>query len=297
MIPAPDGAPAQPTVKDEYDQAVALVQSGQYESAEKSLTVFLAKYSKTKYRAGGDLWARRELFPARAPSRSGREISGDLDQIPAVGAGAGRHVAAWGSRWRRSARANRPAPPSPRSASNIPARRRESGTPRSARAKSCNAERRAGAKRRCWRRSPREFALLLAVSGGPDSVALMLLAARWPQARGWRQDRGRDRRPWSASENPRDEALQVGRWAGALGFEHRLLSWEGPKPATRIQERARAARYALLLRLRARNRAGMRRRDRASRRRSGRNDSLSLDPRQRRRRACGHGERARRATA
>jgi tRNA(Ile)-lysidine synthase len=91
----------------------------------------------------------------------------------------------------------------------------------------------------------RESALLLAVSGGPDSVALMLLAARWPRrAAGVKievatVDHG-------LRENSRDEALQVGRWAGALGFDHRLLSWEGPKPATRVQESARAARYALL---------------------------------------------------
>ncbi|MGA3064932.1 MAG: tRNA lysidine(34) synthetase TilS [Methylocystis sp.] len=90
-----------------------------------------------------------------------------------------------------------------------------------------------------------ESALLLAVSGGPDSVALMLLAASWPRrAAGVKitvatVDHG-------LRENSRDEALQVRRWAGALGFDHRLLSWEGPKPATRIQETARAARYALL---------------------------------------------------
>ena len=90
-----------------------------------------------------------------------------------------------------------------------------------------------------------ESALLLAVSGGPDSVALMLLAARWPRrAAGVKitvatVDHG-------LRENSRDEALQVGRWAGALGFDHRLLIWDGPKPATRIQETARAARYALL---------------------------------------------------
>ncbi len=91
----------------------------------------------------------------------------------------------------------------------------------------------------------RESALLLAVSGGPDSVALMLLAARWPRrAAGVKitvatVDHG-------LRENSREEALQVGRWAGALGFDHRLLSWEGPKPTSRVQESARAARYALL---------------------------------------------------
>ncbi|HEY8070503.1 MAG TPA: ATP-binding protein, partial [Methylocystis sp.] len=57
-----------------------------------------------------------------------------------------------------------------------------------------------------------ESALLLAVSGGPDSVALMLLAARWPRrAAGVKitvatVDHG-------LRENSREEALQVGRWA------------------------------------------------------------------------------------
>jgi tRNA(Ile)-lysidine synthase len=86
--------------------------------------------------------------------------------------------------------------------------------------------------------------LLLAVSGGPDSVALMLLCAQWA-ARGEHDvavatvDHGL--RPES-----RAEAEQVGRWARELGFAHHLLTWTGEKPATRIQERARAARYALL---------------------------------------------------
>ncbi len=91
----------------------------------------------------------------------------------------------------------------------------------------------------------REAALLLAVSGGPDSVALMLLAARWPpRAAGVKisvatVDHG-------LRENSREEALRVAQWARALGFDHHLLTWDGTKPATRVQESARAARYALL---------------------------------------------------
>ncbi len=72
VIPAPDGAPAQPTVKDEYDQAVALVSSGQYESAEKSLTVFLAKYSKTKY-APAATYGLGESFFLRGRHREAAE--------------------------------------------------------------------------------------------------------------------------------------------------------------------------------------------------------------------------------
>ncbi len=72
VIPAPDGAPAQTTVKDEYDQAVALVSSGQYESAEKSLTVFLAKYSKTKY-APAATYGLGESFFLRGRHREAAE--------------------------------------------------------------------------------------------------------------------------------------------------------------------------------------------------------------------------------
>ncbi|MGP8191246.1 MAG: tRNA lysidine(34) synthetase TilS [Methylovirgula sp.] len=87
--------------------------------------------------------------------------------------------------------------------------------------------------------------VLLAVSGGPDSVALMLMAADWaktgaaPPLFVATVDHGL--RPES-----RQEAEQVGLWAGALSLPHRILFWEGAKPKTAIQERAREARYALL---------------------------------------------------
>ncbi|WP_210340582.1 tRNA lysidine(34) synthetase TilS [Methylocystis sp. Sn-Cys] len=86
--------------------------------------------------------------------------------------------------------------------------------------------------------------LLLAVSGGPDSIALMLLCAQWPERASHEiavatVDHG-------LRADARAEAEQVGEWARTLGFAHHLLSWEGEKPQTRIQERARAARYALL---------------------------------------------------
>ncbi|MGZ9409640.1 MAG: tRNA lysidine(34) synthetase TilS [Methylocystis sp.] len=86
--------------------------------------------------------------------------------------------------------------------------------------------------------------LLLAVSGGPDSVALMLLCAEWSL---------RSSRHIAVAtvdhrlrEEARAEAEEVGRWARALGYDHHLLTWEGEKPSTRLQERARRARYALL---------------------------------------------------
>ncbi len=38
----------------------------------------------------------------------------------------------------------------------------------------------------------------------------------------------------------------VARWAAKLGLAHAILVWEGVKPKSRIQERAREARYELL---------------------------------------------------
>jgi tRNA(Ile)-lysidine synthase len=89
-------------------------------------------------------------------------------------------------------------------------------------------------------------ALILAVSGGPDSTALLWLAARWrarrkrgPKLIAVTVDHGL--RPESARE-----AKQVARLARKLGIAHRTLHWSGKKPASRLQERARSARYGLL---------------------------------------------------
>jgi len=89
-------------------------------------------------------------------------------------------------------------------------------------------------------------ALLLAVSGGPDSVALMWLAARWrrglargPQLTVVTVDHGL--RPEAARE-----AREVKRLATGLGLPHRTLRWRGPKPKTGLPAAARKARYRLL---------------------------------------------------
>lgn len=87
--------------------------------------------------------------------------------------------------------------------------------------------------------------LAAAVSGGGDSMALLLLAQRWAQDHGGRVvaltvDHGL--RPESGAE-----AAQVGQWAKGLGVEHHILKWEGPKPEADIQAQARIARYDLMV--------------------------------------------------
>jgi tRNA(Ile)-lysidine synthase len=94
-----------------------------------------------------------------------------------------------------------------------------------------------------WKAAP---AIVLAVSGGPDSIALMWLAARWRRAlaRGPRLiavtvDHG------LRSEAAR-EARDVKRLARTLDLPHRTLRWTGPKPKTGLPAAARTARYRLL---------------------------------------------------
>jgi tRNA(Ile)-lysidine synthase len=94
-----------------------------------------------------------------------------------------------------------------------------------------------------WKAAP---ALVLAVSGGPDSIALMWLAARWrrsltqgPRLIAITVDHGL--RPEAARE-----ARNVKRLARSLDLPHRTLRWTGTKPKTGLPAAAREARYRLL---------------------------------------------------
>ena len=86
--------------------------------------------------------------------------------------------------------------------------------------------------------------LAAGVSGGADSMALMLLAREWVQTRGGTLlaltvDHGL--RPESATE-----ASLVHSWAEAAGIETRVLRATGLHPGPALAERARAVRYRLL---------------------------------------------------
>ena len=86
--------------------------------------------------------------------------------------------------------------------------------------------------------------LAVGVSGGPDSLALVILADRWARQRGgvaWALVVDHRLRPESAVE-----AERVAGWLAARGIPHAVLVWNEHKPATGIQEAARAARYRLL---------------------------------------------------
>ncbi len=88
--------------------------------------------------------------------------------------------------------------------------------------------------------------MALAVSGGSDSMAMMGLAHDWafqrariPKLSVLTVDHGL--RSASAAE-----AVVVAGRAVRLGLEHHTLLWNGPKPKTGLQAKAREARYELM---------------------------------------------------
>lgn len=92
-----------------------------------------------------------------------------------------------------------------------------------------------------FERAPR---LAVACSGGPDSLALTVLAARWAAERGGSAtalivDHG------LRASSSAEVAATVRRLA-ARGIAAEVLPWAGPKPATGVQAAARAARYERL---------------------------------------------------
>lgn len=86
--------------------------------------------------------------------------------------------------------------------------------------------------------------LAVAVSGGPDSLAVALLADEWARAHGgasWAVSVDHRLRPESAAE-----MHQLSFWLSARSIRHEVLVWGGEKPRAAIQEAARAARYQFL---------------------------------------------------
>lgn len=83
--------------------------------------------------------------------------------------------------------------------------------------------------------------VLVAVSGGPDSMSLLYLLHRWAGV------------PIAAATvdhglraEADEEVKLVAEFCRRLGVRHRILAWTGDKPATGLQQAAREARYALL---------------------------------------------------
>src|SRR5712671_4814835 len=86
--------------------------------------------------------------------------------------------------------------------------------------------------------------IAVAVSGGPDSLALTILVDRWVR------ERGGQLAALTVDHRLRSESAEEARilvdWLTLRGIAHHVLVWTGPKPASGIQEAARAARYRLL---------------------------------------------------
>jgi len=86
----------------------------------------------------------------------------------------------------------------------------------------------------------------LAVSGGPDSLALMHLAAWCRAAERLGPELSVLAVDHSLRTSSRDEALMVGRMASSLGLPHTILTWDAGSCSTSLQARARTARYDLM---------------------------------------------------
>jgi len=88
--------------------------------------------------------------------------------------------------------------------------------------------------------------VVLAVSGGPDSTALMVLAARWRDRRKTAPDLVAVTVDHGLRPESKSEAAAVARLARKLKIAHRVLRWTGVKPKSGLQQAARLARYRLL---------------------------------------------------
>ena len=91
---------------------------------------------------------------------------------------------------------------------------------------------------------PTNAVIGVGVSGGADSLCLAVLL------RDWGQKNGRKIVALTVNHNLRPEATKEAKWVAnqmkKLKIEHHILTYTGPKPTTRIEEKAREIRYTLL---------------------------------------------------
>lgn len=103
---------------------------------------------------------------------------------------------------------------------------------------------------KCFENVSTQINIGLAVSGGSDSMALLLLVDRWRRARLQLGKVAPDLTIFTINHGLRpeaaDECLFVVNKARQLGYDAEVLEWEGLRPTTRIQEKAREIRYQLL---------------------------------------------------
>ncbi|MGL4371790.1 MAG: tRNA lysidine(34) synthetase TilS, partial [Alphaproteobacteria bacterium] len=89
-----------------------------------------------------------------------------------------------------------------------------------------------------------EQRVAVAVSGGSDSLALLVLLKAWSETK------GKSLVALIVDHRLRlqssQEALQVLEWARQFGIQGKILTWEGDKPLGGIQAKAREKRYELL---------------------------------------------------
>jgi tRNA(Ile)-lysidine synthase len=88
--------------------------------------------------------------------------------------------------------------------------------------------------------------IVLAVSGGPDSTALLWLAARWRAKRKTKPPLLALTVDHGLRKESAREARDVAKLARQLHVPHKTARWRGQKPKSGLPQAARIARYALL---------------------------------------------------
>ena len=181
-------APPAEQPKDYYDLGYGYVLRKDYALAEQTFDAFLKKFPNDRRAADAQFWLGESLFQRQRYDAGGAVLPRHVDQARSHAQGAGRAAAARPVAGGAQAEGNGLRHASPRSGRKYPQALHQREAGRRARTEACpaaddsavSAAERPAAVRSISSDYP---ALILAVSGGPDSTALMLLAARWRKTR------------------------------------------------------------------------------------------------------------------